>query len=882
MGRYHGSAWSPRDFPGDGSGLRGRPDRRPEPGASTVWRLSGEQLVSRREAEGASGRHSRHSTPPPPIDRVVLPASHVRLGDCRPVVKIFVGTEHAQYRAERIFVWSIEQVRDPTRTYEIHLMKDLSGFDRRRWLTGFTNYRFVVAHLANGVGRAIYNDIDQIYLSDPAELFDTEMGRHGFLSINPHDTSVMLIDCDRMSSVWTPESARRLRRKKLESCATAIPDLWGRMPEEWNARDQEYVPGQSKLIHFTTIHTQPWMPFPKRFIYQRNPVGSLWHELERSADDAGYDLFSETRPTAQYRALLSRLPEERTTGAGQVSSEELADRDAALASLGTGSVLEYGLGQLEPGPPAIAHRDGRIVTRHDPCVPSLAKKPCESFDAVVCSGGLECLADEDVPWMIESFFRFGRRLVYAWIGEDARERPHPSWRAGMERDRFWWSRQFELAAARHPDVAWRIVGHEGTASGRHITWARERTTAPPKVWVLADDKAGHSTQSLGLAAALGWPYELRSLRFNRWNRLSNRLLGAIPLGLDRRHSDTLGPPWPDVVIGTGRRVAPVARWIAKQSRGHTRLVQLGRKGGDDASPFDLVVTCAHFRLLPHPRRFETVAPLNGITEERLAEAEQRWKALQPGSQIAPIALLVGGRTAQHRLSPETARKMAREVSAFARAAGRSVVAITSPRTGAEATDALAAGLEEGSQLYRWRPGDPGNPYLGALALCDSVVVTGDSESMLGEAVAAGKPVYIYPVPERRPGVPQRVSEWIVKRAHSRPRKQAKGSVRPQQKLEALCSRLLSLGIVRVRRDLDEMHRGLIRLGVAQMFGASDEHRSEHRLHEIEDVAERVRALFGFAAPWHLPSTADDGISRDNETAGARPPGHTPFVDEAAR
>jgi len=85
----------------------------------------------------------------------------------KPPVRIFLGTEPAQYRAERIFVWSIERVRDPARIYEIHLMKELAGFDRRRWLTGFTNYRYAIPHFAGGTGRAIWNDVDEIYVSDP-------------------------------------------------------------------------------------------------------------------------------------------------------------------------------------------------------------------------------------------------------------------------------------------------------------------------------------------------------------------------------------------------------------------------------------------------------------------------------------------------------------------------------------------------------------------------------------------------------------------------------------------------------------------------------------------------------------------------------------------
>ena len=82
-----------------------------------------------------------------------------------PPVRIFLGSEPAQHRAERVFLWSIERVRDPGRVYEIWLMKRLRGFRSAGWTTGFTNYRFAIPHFAGGAGRAIYNDVDQIYLS---------------------------------------------------------------------------------------------------------------------------------------------------------------------------------------------------------------------------------------------------------------------------------------------------------------------------------------------------------------------------------------------------------------------------------------------------------------------------------------------------------------------------------------------------------------------------------------------------------------------------------------------------------------------------------------------------------------------------------------------
>ena len=78
-------------------------------------------------------------------------------------------------------------------------MTRLPGFAQGRWRTGFTNFRFAIPDLAGGHGRAIYNDVDQIYLADPAPLFDLPMGDAGYLALTPADTAVMLLDCARMA-----------------------------------------------------------------------------------------------------------------------------------------------------------------------------------------------------------------------------------------------------------------------------------------------------------------------------------------------------------------------------------------------------------------------------------------------------------------------------------------------------------------------------------------------------------------------------------------------------------------------------------------------------------------------------------------------------------
>jgi mitochondrial fission protein ELM1 len=96
---------------------------------------------------------------------------------------------------------------------------------------------------------------------------------------------------------------------------------------------------------------------------------------------------------------------------------------------------------------------------------------------------------------------------------------------------------------------------------------------PPATWVLADDRPGSVNQALGVAEALGWPFTIKTIRYRPLARVPNWLLGATSLGLSTAARTALAPPWPELVIGAGRRTAPVARWL-KRRRPGTFLVQL--------------------------------------------------------------------------------------------------------------------------------------------------------------------------------------------------------------------------------------------------------------------------------------------------------------------
>ena len=90
--------------------------------------------------------------------------------------------------------------------------------------------------------------------------------------------------------------------RTLIARALAEPGLYGPLDPRWNVRDDERPAAEAKLVHFTTLHTQPWRPFPERFVYQEHPLAAVWHELERSADDAGFEIHTRARPSAAYVA----------------------------------------------------------------------------------------------------------------------------------------------------------------------------------------------------------------------------------------------------------------------------------------------------------------------------------------------------------------------------------------------------------------------------------------------------------------------------------------------------------------------------------------------------------------------------------------------------
>ncbi len=792
-------------------------------------------------------------------DVVVLPVRAGVSPGGKPPVRIYLGTENAQYRAERIFIWSIEQVRDPARVYEIHLMKHLCGFRSRFWLTGFTNYRFAIPHFAGKTGRVIYNDVDQIYLKDPAELFDLDMKGHGYLAIDSGDTSVALFDCEKMAQIWTLDDAKKGRKNSLQARASSTEGMWGKMAGIWNARDREYVPGQSGVLHYTALHKQPWHPFPNLFVYQANKVGDVWFGLERSANDAGFQVFSRENPSQAFKDLcnaaqdpqiISRRNDSEPTKTVRSNQTGLAQ---LLEACSARTVLDCRISVATPGSilqfPAVAKAGIEQLVEFDPTAHLEQAASSECVDAVVCLETLDFVPDDDIPWLLRQLFERSKRLVYCEVSI----KPASQYLAnGARLDRRnrpveWWQYQFELVARHFPAVRWRLcIQNRQRVS---IVEGNECNNGDAVVWVIANQKPGHTGQATALAEKLGWPYQVV-----RVPQILKSLL-LVMLRNNFGQVEPLRPPWPNVVVACGWWPTRVARWIKMRSGGHARLLLAGRKCGPVKSPTDTLVSCKHFQLPIHERRVETLLPVHPITESRLDAARQRGQQIMDGANQPRVALLVGGSSKQHALTAADAAALGRRTLEQVRAVGGSLFAVTSRRTGNKAAAALAETLHESAQLHVWSHGEANNPYLSYLAAADILIVTGESESMLMDAIATGKPVYIYPLRQRRYGpwlsLGAKLSEWSRRQPKNR-----RGTERPQQGFEYLCSRILKREWILPPRDLDGLHRGLVESGLARMFGQPFSSTETPPPRTADDLGRRLRMML--AQPQE-----ENGARKDN-------------------
>ncbi len=263
------------------------------------------------------------------------------------------------------------------------------------------------------------------------------------------------------------------------------------------------------------------------------------------------------------------------------------------------------------------------------------------------------------------------------------------------------------------------------------------------IWGLLGNRRGDNAMIEAVIGATGLPARLLRPRFNALGALQNALPGGSLFTLTRASRAELAPPWPRVVVTSGKRAVPAAFWIRRASGGRTRLVHLGRPQAP-LDWFDLVVTTPQYGLPARPNVFVCRLPATAISMDFVG-ADPELTAL-PAPRLAAI---LGGAEPPQRLDADVARDFAETALDRVRTTGGSLLVATSPRTGRAAAEALRAALHGAdvpvrTSFYREGP----NRYRTFLASAEAFLVTDDSVSMVVEAAATTRPVELFRLPVR--------------------------------------------------------------------------------------------------------------------------------------
>ncbi len=268
--------------------------------------------------------------------------------------------------------------------------------------------------------------------------------------------------------------------------------------------------------------------------------------------------------------------------------------------------------------------------------------------------------------------------------------------------------------------------------------------SPPQIqnmaWVLTDGSIGMENQSLAVAEAVGLPITIKRVTtLKPWKWLPRQLRFGALKRIDP-NGDQLQPPWPRLLVTTGRHSIPLSIAIRELSGSATFTVHI-QNPKTPFSKFDLVTAPIH-DAISGPNVVITMGAPHRVTPEKLAAPFDAPLLKQHPDLPRPlIAVLLGGTSKAFKFSNEKALDLGRKLHQISKASGGTLLVTPSRRTPDQVVDILKTELVGRSHIIWDGTGD--NPYFAFLGAADYLIVTGDSVNMVTEAAGTGKPVYVF-------------------------------------------------------------------------------------------------------------------------------------------
>lgn len=358
--------------------------------------------------------------------------------------------------------------------------------------------------------------------------------------------------------------------------------------------------------------------------------------------------------------------------------------------------------------------------------------------------------------------------------------------------------------------------------------------AQPRTWLVLGDKPGDNRQVEIIAERLPWPVERRNvIPKPEWAFEKPKVRPTLDI-FDAGKSDTLAPPWPDLILTIGRRPSSAALWIQEQNQGRTRIVLVGKPSGS-ILPYDLVVASGEQFLPPLPSVMPIGLPLMRVDPERIAAETALWAPRFAGLPRPWVAVLLGGPTGPFRFDGQLVERVLTLLRDITEGQGGTAFVITSRRTPPFVVEALRGRLPGPARLFAWGDAEAGNPYAALLGTADAALVTADSISMQTEVARQGLPLAIIPLGTQWWGGLDRQRRRWLRRLSTGP-------------LAGISNALARRGLAMQIRDFEAFQDMLVASGIAARATSRPAAPSGRAGDELETVRRRIEALVADGLP----------------------------------
>lgn len=209
-------------------------------------------------------------------------------------IRVFVASTKSEWLPLKVLEFSIKETS--SNAVEVYSINNFARViptpkkNNNRPRTPFSFQRFLIPELCGYSGKAIYLDADMQVFRDISELWNQDFSSCDLQTVQNAKKgrrgqfSVMLLDCKALE--WNVEhivadlDAGGLNYAALMYEMRVAKKVGRDISHNWNSLEC-YEEGNTSLLHYTDMHTQPW-------ISTANPLGYLWIACLRRAIQSGF------------------------------------------------------------------------------------------------------------------------------------------------------------------------------------------------------------------------------------------------------------------------------------------------------------------------------------------------------------------------------------------------------------------------------------------------------------------------------------------------------------------------------------------------------------------------------------------------------------------